>query len=123
MVGPSPALAAGATASFDFATDSEGWVPTAGASSTLAWRSTDGSPASGSLEAQVTGSNKNESNVWSVDRTWAQLGVPAGSTVTAVQLSTIRERTSQFTGGTGNSWTVQLRNTGGATQATLLASQ
>lgn len=109
-----PASGAATTATYDFATDSEGWVATPGANSTLVWQSADGSPAAGSLEAQITGGSRSATSVWSVNHSWTELGVPAGAVVTAVQLSTIRERTSQFTGGSGNSWSVQLRNTGGS---------
>src|SRR5919198_673309 len=123
LVAVGSALGAASAAGFDFPTSSDGWTATAGASSTLVWQAADGSPAAGSLEARTSGSNKSDTNVWSIDRTWEQLGVPAGSTVTAVQLRTIRERTSEFTNGAGTSWSVQLRNTGGATQATLLSAQ
>jgi hypothetical protein len=117
------ALGASSATSFDFNAGSDGWVPSAGSASTLVWRANDGSPASGSLEARIAGNSQNAINAWSTDRTWQQLGVPAGSTVTAVQLSAIRQRTSEATGGASGVWSVVLATTGGVSQATLLPAQ
>jgi RHS repeat-associated protein len=123
LLAPSPGPST-TTPGWEFASNAENWTSTAGTSSTLSWIAGDGSPSGGSLEAKIAGKNKSATNVWSLQRTWEQLGVPAGATVTGVRLASIRQRTSDWsTPGATNTWNVELHNSSGATQATLLPTQ
>lgn len=86
------------TKTFSFATNTESFVATAGANSTLTFDSGIGNPA-GSLKARIAGRNKNNLNYWEWTGTWESLGVPTGSTVTAIRVSAGYTRCTEYATG------------------------
>lgn len=90
------------TKTFAFLSNAESFVATAGPASTLSWDGTTGNPA-GSLKARTAGRNKIDSNYWEWTGTWEQLGVPTGSVVTGIQLSSTSTRCSEYNVGAGSS--------------------
>jgi hypothetical protein len=69
---------------FNFASNAGGFVATAGTNVTLAWSATGGNPT-GCLQSSLSSKNNNSrASSWNLSTTWALLGVPAGSTITAV---------------------------------------
>ena len=104
---------------FHFATDAEGFVATPDANSTLTWDGTTGNPA-GALKARTSGRNKVNVSYWEWTGTWEALGVPAGSTVTAIRVNSGYTRCTEY--ATGASSTVgpyEYRDSGGILRGTL----
>lgn len=107
------------TKTFHFAADAESFVANAGANSTLSWDGTTGNPA-GALKARILGRNKNNANSWVWTGTWEQLGVPAGSTVTAVRVDSAYTRCTEYvTGASSTIGPYQLQDGSGTLLATL----
>ena len=57
---------------WDFLSDAQSWVATAGNQTTMAFISGDGNPA-GSLESDLTGRKKTNNNYWEIVGTWEAL--------------------------------------------------
>lgn len=104
---------------FTFLSNAESFVPTAAAQSTLAWDGTVGNPA-GALKARVLGRNATNANYWEWTGTWEALGVPAGATVTAIQLTSGWTRVTEYNVGAASTiGPYTLRNASGTTTGTL----
>ena len=91
------------TKTFAFLADAENFVATASGTTALTWSSTIGNPP-GSLQARSSGRNNNLTpSYWEWSGTWEALGVPAGATVTAIQLTGGYNRCSTWTTGRAGS--------------------
>lgn len=100
---------------FNFLSSSEGFTATTGASTTAAFDSATGNPA-GSVYTQITGRNNNSSNYWEWTGTFENLGVPAGSVVTGIQLTGAFNRCTIYnTGQQSTSGPYELRDSTGST--------
>ena len=74
------------TKTFTFGSDAEGWAVSGGtADTTLGWSSTGGNTG-GCLSSRIFGRNKSADPHWYYLGTWEDMGVPAGATVTHIQL-------------------------------------
>jgi len=119
------AQAATVTKTYSFPSNSEGWTNTScgqAPGATCAWQSGDGSPAAGSLEEDETRKGKSGTWTWQLSSiTWESLGVPANSTVTAVDGSYNHKMVTCTSCGTTNtSGNLLIRDSGDtATIATL----
>ncbi len=85
---------------FAFLSSAQSFAGTAGAASTLTWDGTLGNPL-GALKTVLVGSNKSDSNTWTLTTTWQGLGVPANTIVTGVTSGSLDSRCSAFVAGTG----------------------
>jgi len=96
------------TKTFTFGSDAEGWAVSGGtADTTLGWSSTDGNTG-GCLSSRLFGRNKSADPHWYYLGTWEDMGVPAGATVTHIQLLGFDWRCSEW--DVGNTAT-QIRTT------------
>ncbi|KAB2967988.1 MAG: CxxxxCH/CxxCH domain-containing protein [Thermoanaerobaculia bacterium] len=124
LVVAAPAVAATVTKTWTFATTEEGFAAIVGGNSAAAYDSATGNPA-GAIYTQISGKNKSNANYWEWSGTFEALGVPAGSAVTAVQLTGGFTRCTTYTTGAQSSagpW--ELRDAAGtAVLATLYAGR
>lgn len=106
------------TRTFTFATNAEGFTanPAAPSGTSHTYSSSVGNPA-GSLQTRTTGRNRSRTmSWWDWTGTWQQLGVPAGSTVTAIQLTGAQTRCSEYNVGAASIiGPYELRDGGGGT--------
>ncbi len=115
-----PVSAATVTKTWTFASGAETFVSSTGAQSTAAWDGTTGNPA-GALYTRINGRNVSNANYWEWTGTFENMGVPAGATVTGIQLVGGYTRCTVYNRGapsTAGPW--ELRdNTGATVLATL----
>lgn len=111
------------TKTFSFSVDLESFSFTSGGKSVGTRSTTVGNPAA-SLDTISTGRNNADTSYWLWSGTWEDLGVPSGSTVTAIRLNGVDSKT--------RAWNVvdavtigpyQLRDSSGVSQATLWAGR
>lgn len=90
---------------FAFASDAESFTPTTGGQTTGSWQSADGTPSNGCLQFRIDGKNKtNANNTYSRTLTFEDMGVPASSTITAINTASCYTKCREWNVGsaTGN---------------------
>jgi hypothetical protein len=114
----------GGDSTWPFDADAEGWSSTTSAGTTTGgWVNTDGSPDAGCYQVGSTGFNTHVDHAeWA--GTFEDLGVPPGTTVTGITLTSIKSKAvSVDSFGSIGLCQFYLLNSGGSTLATLLASR
>jgi hypothetical protein len=112
------------TKTFSFASDAEGWASSGGtADTTLGW-SASGGNTGGCISSRIFGRNKSADPHWYYVGTWEDMGVPAGATVTNIQLLGFDWRCSEW--NVGDNTTQQrlsyLYDSGGTVQIAQLST-
>lgn len=111
------------TKTFAFAADAEGFVGTAGASTVTSYDAATGNPA-GALSTRTTTRNVAATSYWEWSGTWEDIGVPVGSTVTAVRVDAGYTRCTEFTKATSAGLgPYELRDSAGTLIGTLWAGR
>jgi hypothetical protein len=114
----------GGDSTWPFDADAEGWSSTTFAGTTTGgWVNTDGSPDAGCYQVGSTGFNTHVDHAeWA--GTFEDLGVPPGTTVTGITLTSIKSKAvSVDSFGSIGLCQFYLLSSGGSTLATLLASR
>jgi hypothetical protein len=104
------------TKTWVFAADNEGLADQAKSTTiTAAWLSSDGSPANGCLRFTAVAKSINGHEIASkgtTTDTWETWGVPAGATVTAIELTNWKSRVAAFTNGTSHNFDLHVVDSG-----------
>ena len=119
-----------ATKRFNFNTDLESWVFTVGGASNLAGTrdTTEDSPndsnaGAGVMQTRRTTKNKSDGTpYWEWSGNWEGLGVPAGATVTQVNLDYDWRCSEYTTGASSTTGPAELRDNGGTLRGTFSTS-
>ena len=73
---------------YQYTSSAEGWVAGGDTADTiLEWSASGGQTNAGCLSSRINGRKKSADTDWSYTGTWESLGVPAGGTVTGIQLN------------------------------------
>ena len=87
---------------YNFTLNAQSFAATPGTHSVMAWASGN----SGSLSTRTSGTNTpsiTDNNHWTLSTTWQGIGIPAGSTVTAVTSCRISAQCIVYTNGSASS--------------------
>jgi len=108
---------------FPFTSNAQSFTANPAANATLSWIGTDGNP-SGSLQSAVTGKNhSNQNSSWTLTTTFTALGVPSGSTITAITAASLDSKCTAFTTGGSQHTSGTATLVDGATTITLSAAR
>lgn len=118
------------TKQFNYNTDLESWSATVGGATSLVMgrdttedSSNDTNAGTGVMQARRTGKNVTDGTpYWEWAGTWEDLGVPAGATVTAVDLDYDSKCSEYTTGATSTVGPSELRDSGGSLRSTFRAA-
>jgi hypothetical protein len=98
LIGAPAAGAATVSKTWSFDTTAEGFAATVESASTAAYASGVGNPA-GALSTEMSARNRTNDNYWEWTGTFEDMGVPAGATVSGIQLTGGFTRCTDFVNG------------------------